>query len=63
VIHNGHHRADVWKMTPRQISAWQQLGYRRKLGEQADLISLLRAAQADGRSYQKFIRKLRDESE
>jgi hypothetical protein len=63
LIHSGHARADVWKMTPRQIAAWSQLAMRRKFGEQAQLLTLMRAARSDDRHFQTFLRKLQDESQ
>jgi hypothetical protein len=50
-------------MTPRQIAAWLQLAMRRKFGEQAQLLTLLRAARGDDRHFQTFLRKLHDESQ
>ena len=63
LIHSGHTRADVWKMTPRQMAAWLQLALRRKFGEQAQLLTLMRAVRADDRHFQTFLRKLQDESQ
>jgi hypothetical protein len=50
-------------MTPRQIAAWSQLAMRRKFGEQAQLLTLMRAARSDDRHFQAFLRKLQDESQ
>jgi hypothetical protein len=63
LIHSGHARADVWKMTPRQMAAWMQLAMRRKFGEQAQLLTLMRAARSDDRHFQTVLRKLQDESQ
>jgi hypothetical protein len=63
LIHSGHARADVWKMTPRQLAAWLQLAMRRKFGEQAQLLTLMRAARSDDMHFQAFLRKLQDESQ
>lgn len=63
LIHSGHARADVWKMTPRQLAAWSQLAIRRKFGEQVQLLTLMRAARGDDRHFQTFLRKLQDESQ
>jgi len=63
LIHNGHARADVWKMTPRQMAAFLQLAMRRKFGEQSQLLTLMRAARGDDRHFQTFLRKLQDESQ
>lgn len=63
LIHDGHPRADVWNMTPRQMAAWLQLAMRRKFGEQAQLLTLMRAARGDDKHFQTFLRKLQDESQ
>lgn len=63
LIHCGHECADVWKMTPRQMAAWSQLAMRRKFGEQAQLLTLMRAARADDKHFQALVRKLQDESQ
>jgi len=63
LIHGGHTPADVWKMTPRQMAAFLQLAMRRKFGEQAQLLTLMRAARGDDKHFQTFLRKLRDESQ
>lgn len=63
LIHYGHTRADVWKMTPRQMAAFLQLAMRRKFGEQAQLLTLMRAARSEGKYFQAFLRNLQDESQ
>ena len=63
LIHTGHTAADVWKMTPRQMAAWSQLAMRRKFAEQAQLLTLMRAARADDKHFQALVRKLQDESQ
>ena len=63
LIHGGHARADVWKMTPRQMAAFLQLAMRRKFGEQAQLLTLMRAARGDDRHFQTYLRKLQDGSQ
>jgi hypothetical protein len=63
LIHSGHARADVWKMTPRQMAGWSQLAMRRKFGEQVQLLTLMRAARGDDRHFQALVRKLQDESQ
>ena len=63
LIHSGHARADVWKMTPRQMAAWSQLATRRKFGEHAQLLTLMRAARSDDKHFQTFLRKLQDEAQ
>jgi hypothetical protein len=63
LIHCGHAHADVWHMTPRQMSAWAQLAMRRKLGEQVQLLTLMRAARGDDKHFQALVRKLQDESQ
>ena len=47
-------------MTPRQMAAWMQLALRRKFGEQARLLTLMRAARGDDKHFQTFLRKLQD---
>ena len=63
LIHGGHARADIWKMTPRQMAAWLQLAMRRKFSEQVQLLTLMRAARSDDKHFQAFLRKLQDESQ
>jgi hypothetical protein len=43
------------------MAAWIQLAMRRKIGEQAHLLTLMRAARSDDRHFQTFLRKLQDE--
>jgi hypothetical protein len=50
-------------MTPRQMAGWLQLAQRRKLGEQAQMLSLLRASQGEQRAFQALFRKMQDESQ
>ena len=50
-------------MTPRQMAAWLQLAMRRKFGEQAQLLTLMRAARSDDGHFQTLLRKLQDESQ
>jgi CubicO group peptidase (beta-lactamase class C family) len=63
LIRSGHAPADVWKMTPRQMAAWLQLAMRRKFAEQAQLLTLMRAARSDDKHFQTFLRKLQEESQ
>ena len=50
-------------MTPRQMTGFLQLAQRRKVGDQAQWLTLLRAAQADQTEFHSFIRKLQDEAQ
>jgi len=63
LVATGHRPADAWKMTPRQMAGWLQLAQHRKLGEQAQLLSLLRASQGEQRAFQTLFRKMQDESQ
>jgi hypothetical protein len=46
------------------MAAWLQLAARRRYGEQAEKLILMRTAQhAEPQAFQKHIRKLQDESE
>jgi hypothetical protein len=49
-------------MTPRQLDGWMQLAHRRKTGEHAMLLTLLRVAKSEQRAFQSFLRRLQDES-
>ena len=62
LIASGHVAAEAWAMTPRQMAGWLQLAERRRLGEDARMISLMRASKAEPRAFRKLVEKLRDES-
>lgn len=50
-------------MTPRQLNAYVQLGYRRRLGWLSEVAGAIRIATAgDKRQFAKYIKKLTDES-
>lgn len=54
---------EVWGMTPRQLNAYVQLGYRRRLGWLSEVAGAIRIATAgDKRQFAKYIKKLTDES-
>lgn len=62
-IASGHHPAEAWGYTPRQLMAWGDLRDRRRKGERASLMHSMRVAQAADESYKKIARKLIEESE
>jgi tRNA(Ile2) C34 agmatinyltransferase TiaS len=56
--------AAVLKMTPRRIAALLQLRDRRRLGERAELASIIRAAvNADEKAFARMIKKMDDDAQ
>jgi hypothetical protein len=63
-VSQGHDASWAWKRTPKQLQAWTQLSARRKLGEQAELMLLMRAAHhAEDKDFRGQLRKMQEEAQ
>lgn len=62
LISDGHPPELAWSYTPRQLAAWTDLGYRRRCGEEAQLLASLATSRASERAIKERIKKLSDES-
>jgi hypothetical protein len=63
LIQAGHRWEDVRRMTIRQIDAWRELIERQRIAQRAQILSIMRAAFGANKSeYQKYLKKLTDDS-
>lgn len=54
----------TWEYTPRQLAAYSELAYRRRLGVLSELFSVIQVgAQGDAKAAKALMRKLNEESQ